>query len=170
MRRGKTTGTSRQQSHYLKSFGLHAYGGLQENLVSMKPLKGYIYTVPLRSATLRSVRSPANILKWIWNNSNIIMSIETRKTSLPFKFLHGCPRPCSFHFVLTIFSWPVLPSVLAAIACVAFCNQIYLNLFYMDQWWSCCISSGEWAEGSRAWPASPCKDQRICWCSSSKPQ
>jgi len=34
MRRGKTTGTSRQQSHYLKSFGLHAYSGLQENQVS----------------------------------------------------------------------------------------------------------------------------------------
>jgi hypothetical protein len=33
----KTTGTSQQQSHYLKSFGLHAYGGLQENQVSTKP-------------------------------------------------------------------------------------------------------------------------------------
>ena len=29
MWRGKTTGTSQQQSHYLKSFGLHAYGGLR---------------------------------------------------------------------------------------------------------------------------------------------
>jgi hypothetical protein len=54
-------------------------------------------------------------------------------------------------------------------ACVAFCNQSS-NLFYMDQWWSCCISFSEWAEGSRAWPSSPCKDQRLCWCSSSKPQ
>jgi hypothetical protein len=37
MRRGKTTGISQQQSHYLKSFGLHACGGLQENQVSKKP-------------------------------------------------------------------------------------------------------------------------------------
>ena len=35
--KGKTTGTSRQQSHYLKNFRLHVYGGLQENQVSTKP-------------------------------------------------------------------------------------------------------------------------------------
>jgi hypothetical protein len=37
MRREKTTGTSQQQSHNLKSFWLHACGGLQDNRVSKKP-------------------------------------------------------------------------------------------------------------------------------------
>jgi hypothetical protein len=36
MRRAKTTGTSQQQSYYLKSFGLYACDGLQENQVSKK--------------------------------------------------------------------------------------------------------------------------------------
>ena len=46
-----------------QEFGLHACGGLQENQVSTAQASG-------DGPPLRSVRSPANILKWIWNNSN----------------------------------------------------------------------------------------------------
>jgi hypothetical protein len=51
-----------------------------------------------------------------------------------------------------------------------FVYVMLIRLFYMEQWWCCCISIGKRAEGWRTWSASTCKDQRICWCSSSKPQ
>ena len=77
-----------------------------------------------------------------------------------------------FDLSLHLLFFPLTGTVHCVLPTIRLCsyNQSYLICFYMDQWWGCCISFGEWAEGSRAWPASPCKDQRICRCSSSKLQ
>ena len=77
-----------------------------------------------------------------------------------------------FDLTLHLLFFPLTGTVHCILPTIRLCsyNRSYLICFYMDQWWGCCISFGEWAEGSRAWPASPCKDQRICRCSSSKLQ
>ena len=77
-----------------------------------------------------------------------------------------------FDLTLHLLFFPLTGTVHCILPTIRLCsyNRSYLICFYMDQGWGCCISFGEWAEGSRAWPASPCKDQRICRCSSSKLQ
>jgi hypothetical protein len=94
--RGKITGTSQQQYHYLKSLGYTHMAAYKRIKSPRNPSKG-IYVpyligrlqTPLCSGLafgfygppLRSVRSPAYILHWIWNNSNKL-HLETNSSCI----------------------------------------------------------------------------------------
>jgi hypothetical protein len=98
------------------------------------------------------------------------MSYAHSKENQPMCIISSWLSSKFFHLTLHLLFFPLTGTVQCVLPTIRLCsyNQSYLIYFYMDQRWGCCISFGEWAEGSRAWPASPCKDQRICRCSSSK--
>ena len=72
--KGKTTGTSRQQSYYLKCFGLHVHSGLQEKF-PRNPSKGiYIYTVLWGASApphARACRCNGPPLRFVESSTNI---------------------------------------------------------------------------------------------------
>jgi len=100
---------------------------------------------------------------YLYTHKNIVIKYNGNRVCVVLKF---------FDLTLHLLFFPLTGTVHCVLPTIRLCsyNWSYLICFYMDQWWGCCISFGEWAEGSRAWPASPCKDQRICRCSSSKLQ